>query len=230
MLSADELIIFDCDGVLVDSEPLTMSVLADKVPGLDSETAFRRFRGRKIADCLRELEIEFDQTFSQDFVTAFRNECEERYRAELACDPALRAVVDGLNGRYCVGTSAPLKKVKTMLTAVGVWDLFQMRIVSAYALNTWKPDPTLFLTAARLWGAEPQHCLVVEDSPTGVAAARNAGMHTVVLDPRGDATGPDFAKTERIRSIAELPARIAAWRTRRAQAATPDRRLEFLTT
>jgi len=215
MLSPDELVIFDCDGVLVDSEPLTMTVLAERVPGLDAETAFRRFRGRKIADCLREIEADFGLSFGADFTDGFRRACAERYRAELTCDPDLRGVVEGLNQRYCVGTSAPLEKVEIMLDAVGLWDLFATRIFSAYVLKTWKPAPDLFLAAARHWGVDPARCLVVEDSPTGVAAARNAGMHTVVLDPRGDATGPEFNGTDRIARIADLPARITQWRRTR---------------
>ncbi|SNR74398.1 HAD family hydrolase [Puniceibacterium sediminis] len=222
MVSFDELVIFDCDGVLVDSELLTMAVLSEQIPGLDAMTAYNRFRGRKISDCLRELETEFDFCLSAEFIENFRNACADRYRAELKCDPDLRGVVDGLDGRYCVGTSAPFEKVKTMLGAVGVWDLFEWRIFSAYALKTWKPAPDLFLTAARHWGAEPCNCLVVEDSPTGVAAARNAGMYTVVLDPRGEATGPEFAGTQRITRIADLPAQIAMWREKR-RSSRPER-------
>ena len=211
MLRPDEILIFDCDGVLVDSEPLTMRVLSEMVRGLGAPEAYRRFRGRKIADCIRELEVERGTTFPAGFIEAFRGRCAELYREELTCDPDLRRVVEGLGGRYCVGTSAPLEKVELMLCAVGVWDLFEGRIFSAYALNTWKPDPTLFLAAARHWGVDPASCLVVEDSPTGVQAARNAAMDVVVLDPRGEAIGPEFVGATRIKTIGELPDRIAEW-------------------
>ena len=103
-----------------------------------------------------------------------------------------------------------------MLRAAGVWDLFDGRIFSGYALNAWKPDPTVFLAAARHWGVDPARCLVVEDSAVGVEAAHRAAMAVVVLDPRGEATGPDFARTQRILRIAELPDRIADWQRRSA--------------
>lgn len=214
MLRRDELVIFDCDGVLVDSEPLTMAVLSDMVPGLNAAEAYLRFRGRKIADCLRELEKERGETFPDGFVTSFRQRCADRYRADLTCDSDLRKTVEGLDGRYCVATSAPPEKVEFMLRIVGIWDLFQGRIFSAYVLNTWKPDPKLFLTAAQSWGVDRTKCLVVEDSPTGVAAARNAGMDAIVLDPRHEATGPEFQGAQRISKIAELTVRIANWQHR----------------
>lgn len=222
MLSNNELIIFDCDGVLVDSEPLTMTVLSEMVPGLEAGAAYLRFRGRKIADCIRELEIERDMHFPTGFTETFRRRCVERYRTELTCDCALRGIVESLDGRYCVGTSAPPEKVEVMLRAVGIWDLFEGRIFSAYTLNSWKPDPTLFLTAARHWGVDPAGCLVVEDSPTGVLAARNADMEVIVLDPRGEATGPDFVGAARIAGIAELPRHITRWQRRLTIAALSD--------
>jgi len=211
MLNNNQLIIFDCDGVLVDSEIITMRVLSEMIPELSEKDAYIRFRGKKIASCLEEIEKETSRVFSDNFVQSFRSECLKQYIKHLKSSPNLRPLVESLNGRYCVATSAPREKVESMLKAVEIFDLFSDRIFSAYELGVWKPSPDIFLTAAESYGVSCDNCIVVEDSPTGVAAALAANMHTLVYDPRNEAVGESFKNTHRFSDMNELPSLIKNW-------------------
>lgn len=90
--------------------------------------------------------------------------------------------------RFCVASNAPTSKTTRTLRACDLYHYFENRIYSAYEVEAWKPDPTLFLHAAQSEGFVPEQCLVVEDSDTGIAAALSANMHPVLYNPQGRIT------------------------------------------
>lgn len=182
-----ELVIFDNDGVLVDSEPLTHSVLTNMVQAvgvdMDLETALSLFKGGKMSDCVAELERRRGAPMDGDFVAEFRSRCDERYRTELQAMPGVATMISELERPYCVASNGPETKVRTTLGAVGLLPHFEGRIFSAYTRLRFKPDPDVFLQAAGTLGAAPERCVVVEDSVHGVQAARAAGMRVLGFAP-----------------------------------------------
>ena len=143
----------------------------------------------------------------EDFVDLFRARCDERYRTELQQMPGVVAMLDALTSPYCVASNGPTTKVRTTLGAVGLLSRFDGRIFSAYTRERFKPDPDVFLQAAKALGAEPARCVVVEDSVHGVQAARAAGMRVLGFAPPS-AQGEPLAEhgAEVFDSFTKLPA------------------------
>ncbi|WP_139802599.1 HAD-IA family hydrolase [Aurantimonas sp. 22II-16-19i] len=230
MPSPARLVIFDCDGVLVDSEPLTMTALAAllRESGVDisSRSLLERFRGRRIADCLSELAEQHRLCLPEDFEPRLRESAARLYRQELAAVPHVRDVVQHLVEPHCVVTSAPRAKVALMLAITGLSQAFGRNIFSAYGYGIWKPDPGLFLAAAEAFAVKPQHCLVIEDSDVGVAAATAAGMAVLRFDPSADRTRapatPRVGAVIILPDMRELPDRLSRWR-RHLNADAPGR-------
>ncbi len=177
------LVIFDCDGVLVDSERLTVEiearVLTEMGWPISADEVARRFVGRSSSDDLAEIEqqlgpertLEFDRVSTDEVVAAFRD--------RLEAIPGVRALVEALEARgvrTCVASSGSHRKMQLTLGVTNLLALFEGRIFSAAEVARGKPWPDLFLHAAASMGAEPAACAVVEDSVYGVQAARAAGM------------------------------------------------------
>lgn len=181
------LIIFDCDGVLVDSEPLSLSTLADLLRRLglaiDDQDAIDRFRGRRIAECLAEVEQQFDYRLPAGFEERFREEAAKRFVTDLQAVQGVAQALDSIYVPTCVASSAPLKKIRLTLSLTGLLDRFDGRIFSAYEIGAWKPDPTLFMHAARVMGAPSSRTVVIEDSVVGVQAGVAAGMTVLGFAP-----------------------------------------------
>lgn len=213
--ASSKLVIFDCDGVLVDSEPITMTVMSEMLDELGLQlnpySALKQFRGRKIADCFAEITSRTRLEFDDKFLADFRQRCNDRYVDELVAMPGLREAIENLQEPFCVATSAPRAKVHHMLRIVGLLDLFEDKIFSAYEVGAWKPDPKLFLTAAKCNAVIPANCVVIEDSAVGLKAARNAGMHAIHFRASEDVcrvpgTAPEMSHFN------ELPEILARWR------------------
>ncbi|MCA9304229.1 MAG: HAD-IA family hydrolase [Phycisphaerales bacterium] len=195
MLDA-ELIIFDCDGVLVDTEPLTNRVLAQCVTdaGWEVDTAYsiKHFKGRNLADILHDVETKLNRSLP-DLLDEYRRRMYEAIENDGV--PAIAGIhdlldtLDAMNHNAphrCVATNAPMKKATLTLTGAGLFDRFthrdragQITMFSAYEIGKWKPDPGLFLHAAATMGHKPEHAIVIEDSVAGVHAAINAGMRVI---------------------------------------------------
>jgi HAD superfamily hydrolase (TIGR01509 family) len=176
-------IIFDCDGVLVDSERLANAVLVEYVREfgliLSLEEALEQFTGGKMADCVAELERRLGRSLPDHFVPTFRERSAAAFRAHLRPIEGVEAIVKNLHQRnlpYCVASSGPRDKIELNLGITGLLPYFQARIFSAYEVEKWKPDPGLFLHAAQALGVEPQQCAVIEDSQPGIQAGLAAGM------------------------------------------------------
>ena len=174
------LVIFDCDGVLVDSEPISMSVLlaaiAEAGLALSEEIAFERFLGRSLSNVCEILQREFGVGLGAGALERMREKLFARFRRELKPVPGVTEMLRKLATARCVASSSQPERIRLCLDVTGLLDSFASRIYSATMVSRGKPAPDLFLLAARRMGVAPRDCLVVEDSPAGIAAAKAAGM------------------------------------------------------
>ncbi len=178
-------VIFDCDGVLVDSEPLSMraDVMLLKQHGIDiSEAeAHNRFVGTTFQAMLDMMTEQFGTLFPPGLHAVKNTMVEALYRSKLKIVPGVADVLDALKARgvtLSIGSNSPKKRVELAVDLVGIADRFD-RIVTYEDVANGKPAPDIFLKAAKLAGAAIGECIVVEDSLTGVTAAAAAGIRTV---------------------------------------------------
>ncbi len=176
------LIIFDCDGVLVDSEPIAMRVLLETLDAqglkVDPADAFDNFLGRSLSTVRNSLRDEHRLELDDQALQAMRDELFTAFSNELQPSPGLGEALDRLAVQYqvCVASSSQPERIRHSLEVTGLRNRFGDRIFSAAQVRNGKPAPDLFLHAAEKCGVVPGECLVIEDSPAGIAAARAAGM------------------------------------------------------
>ena len=187
------LIIFDCDGVLVDSEPISLSVLLDIISeaglDLDPDAAHDRFLGRSLASVVQMLRDENGVNLGATALEDMRHRLYEKFSTELEPISGIAEVVKQLPMRYCVASSSQIERIELSLEVTGLLPLFKGRIFSSSMVKSGKPAPDLFLHAAHALGVEPSRCIVVEDSPAGVLAAKAAGMKAFAFTGGGHAAG-----------------------------------------
>lgn len=175
-----ELVIFDCDGVLVDSEALSVSSLLDMIAraggAIGEDTAYEHFLGKSMKSVREILGRDFGLAISDQHLTAMRVDLMRKFREELKPIPGVRDVLAALAVPRCVASSGTIDRIRYSLDVSGLLGLLEPHLFSAAMVARGKPAPDLFLLAARRMGAAPQDCLVVEDSPAGIEAARAAGM------------------------------------------------------
>jgi HAD superfamily hydrolase (TIGR01509 family) len=186
-----EAVIFDCDGTLVDSEPLSALVFAEALAEIGlpigAEEALAKFRGRRFALCVEMAEAMLGRPLAPDFEAMVRGRTDDAFRERLQVIDGAAALLEAMTLPFCVASNAPRAKTELSLGLTGLRHHFGDRIFSAYEVQSWKPDPGLFLHAAAAMGADPARCLVVEDSEAGVTAGLAAGMRVVALMPEGPA-------------------------------------------
>ncbi|MFR9798214.1 HAD family hydrolase [Streptomyces sp. MS06] len=194
---AKRLVVFDCDGVLVDSETLSAQAMRELVAAeglrFSPADALALIRGRKVAAWVAELEQRLGRALPPDFVPEFRRRAAALFTTSLRPVPHVRQVLDELTTPFCTASSAPREKIEHTLGLTGLLPLFQGRIYSAYEVGSWKPDPGLFLHAARDTGVPAERCAVVEDSLPGVLAAVAAGMAVFGYAPPENGTAASLA-------------------------------------
>lgn len=178
-------LIFDCDGTLVDSEPLGIAALLDEAALLgfemDREYAFTLLKGKKMSTCVEILEARFMRTLPAEFVPNVRSRMADSFSAHLREIDGARELLTGLQIPYCIASNGPLEKIELTLTVSGLAEVLNGPIFSAYEVGHWKPSPELFLHAAREMGVDPDQCAVVEDSEPGIEAGLAAGMTVFAL-------------------------------------------------
>src|SRR5690606_9084332 len=206
------LVIFDCDGVLVDSERLgvkvDVQVLARLGWHISEEEVIERFVGVSDADFEREIEEHTGRALPDDW----RDEIEPLYRsvfaAELRPVDGIVEALDQIDVPTCVASSGTHEKMRYTLGLTGLYERFRGRIFSASEVTRGKPAPDLFLYAAERMGAEPASCVVVEDSIHGVAAARAAGMQVFAygggVTPAAKLAGPNTIVFSDMRELPRL--------------------------
>ena len=177
-----ELVIFDCDGVLVDSERLAVRVEARLITELgwplSEDEVLSRFVGRSDAYMLDEIEHALGRRVP-DWQDRYGPKLEAAFREDLAAVDGIEQALDELAVHACVASSGSHEKMRLTLGLTGLYERFRDRIFSVTEVTRGKPAPDLFLHAARRCGVVPERCLVVEDSKAGVEAARAAGMRSL---------------------------------------------------
>ncbi|WP_377296737.1 HAD family hydrolase [Rhizobium sp. SGZ-381] len=180
MTNSAPLIIFDCDGVLVDSEPLSIRVLVDAVKAhgvvMTEAEAYRHFLGRSLATMVSVLDETFGVEANEAFLDRMRADLYARFEQELQPIAGIAAALQALNWRFCVASSSQPERIRLSLGLTGLVDFFEPHIFSATMVKNGKPAPDLFLYAAEQMGVAPRDCIVIEDSPAGILAAKRAGM------------------------------------------------------
>ncbi len=184
-------VLFDCDGVLVDSEPITNGVLRDMLEergwSMSQDDCMRLFVGKAVKDERAMIEARTGQPLTPEWLATFW----ERRNAALVRDllpirhapDAVRAVHAAFGGRIACASGADLNKVKLQLRKVGLLDCFGDRVFSGHDMPRSKPAPDVYLAAAAALGADPRRCAVVEDTVTGVTAGVAAGATVFGYNP-----------------------------------------------
>jgi HAD superfamily hydrolase (TIGR01509 family) len=209
-----DLVIFDCDGVLVDSEVISNEVLArmltrEGLPTTLTE-ARRACQGLLLTDVRDRAQAKLGRPFPPDWVAEYEDERDEAFRCELkpvegAAEAVQRVKAAGL--KVCVASQGQLAKTRLTLGLTGLLDLFPPdALFSAYDVPRPKPDPAIFQHAAATMNANPSACAVVEDSPSGIMAAVAAGMRSIGYAADSDEHALRNAGVETIiRSLDVLP-------------------------
>jgi len=205
-------VIFDCDGVLVDSVGLAGEVLAEYLRDLGfavtRQEATRRFGSGKMADYVARFERETGKHIPERFEQELRSRRDQTFRERLRPVDGAVELVKGLRIPSCVASNGPMPQIELSLRIVGLHDHFQQRIFSAYSLRAWKPEPQLFLHAGGALGVLPEECAVVEDSELGILAGIAAGMQVFAFLPRGGQSARPGVRT--VHHLSELAALLDA--------------------
>jgi HAD superfamily hydrolase (TIGR01509 family) len=175
-----DLVIYDCDGVLVDSEGPANRVMCTALNALGLnytvETTIARFVGRSMDSCVTMIEAELGRAVPDTFVDDLRTETFAAFEQELQPVSSIKQAIAAIDRPDCVASSGPFKKMHVTLGLTGLLDYFEGRIFSASQVERGKPHPDLFLFAADRMNTPPERCVVIEDSVPGVQAARAAGI------------------------------------------------------
>lgn len=177
--------IFDCDGVLVNSERIGSTVLAEFATrygwSLGPDEATRLFKGGAMPQIWRMIEEKVGRPLPGDIETEFRHVQLRRLEEELQPIPGVLELLESLTCGFCVASNGPHEKMQVTLRVAGLLHLFQDRIFSRTDVSRAKPFPDLFEHAAERCGVDVKECLVIEDSLLGVQAARAAGMRPIAF-------------------------------------------------
>lgn len=191
----DVLLIFDCDGVLVDSEPLALRILIETIAEggltIDVEDAHELFLGRSLSAISTILGDEFGLDLDGEALERMRTRLYEAFRRELRPVDGIDEALDHISLARCVASSSQMERIRLSLAVTNLLHRFEPNVFSATMVSNGKPAPDLFLLAARSMAREPSRCIVIEDSPAGVEAAKRAGMMVYAFTGGGHASGPD---------------------------------------
>ncbi|MBM3218695.1 MAG: HAD-IA family hydrolase [Candidatus Rokubacteria bacterium] len=211
-MSDIDLVIFDCDGVLVDTERIAVRVdvrvLAELGWTMTEAEVVERFMGRSDAHFVSEVEAHLGRPLPGDWETPYQSWYRRAFEAELTPVDGIVEALDAITLPTCVASSGTHERIRFTLGLTGLYPRFDGRIFSVQDVVNGKPAPDLFLHAAKSMGVEPARCIVVEDSRYGVAAARAAGMRALGyaggLTPRAWLEGPDTIVFDDMRQLPGL--------------------------
>lgn len=175
-----QLIIFDCDGVLVDSEKITnrifVAMLHKAGIHLSAEETLERFIGRSMPQCLDIMESILGHKVPDALLIEYQRRVEAAWAEELTAIPGIEAALDEIKVPYCVASSGSQEKMRMTLGITGLLSRFENKMFSVHQVAHSKPAPDVFLSAASTMGFPPTACAVIEDSPPGVTAGVAAQM------------------------------------------------------
>ncbi|SHL98469.1 HAD family hydrolase [Flavobacterium chilense] len=173
-------IIFDCDGVLVDTEKIgngiMLSMAAEYGFKMKLEDAYRDFNGRNLKECFLHIENAIGKKLPDNFESEYRKKSFEAFKTQVQPMEGIISFIEKLKIPYGVASSGPVDKIRLNLEVAGLLDKFENKIFSSYQINCWKPDPGIFLHAAKEMGFEVKDCIVIEDSKAGVKAGIQGGF------------------------------------------------------
>lgn len=209
-----ELIIFDCDGTLVDSEKLTNRLIATMINEIgipvDTESCLDLFAGKTISHITSYIKEQGVTINDQEFESSYRSRCTDLFHGELQAIPGVEELLMSLKVPYCIASNGPKKKMNVTLPASGLDKYFtEETVFSAYDIKKWKPEPTLFLHAAKQMNVHASKCLVIEDTWSGVMGAVNAKIDVLAYNPHRDARMyldgvPNYCKMTDIQNFIEV--------------------------
>jgi len=218
-------VLFDCDGVLVDSEPITNRVLAEMLGELgwvlSVEECMRIFTGKAVKDEATLIKARTGFTLTPEWLVAFRERRNIALERELVAIPnaatAVRALHSALDGRIACASGADRFKVELQLDKIGILDCFKGRVFSGHEMPRSKPAPDVYLAAAEALGVDPARCAVVEDTITGASAGIAAGATVFGYSPSDlGHSGPEALRAVGVAHVftdmAQLPSLLSDWR------------------
>lgn len=216
----DHLLIFDCDGVLVDSELISLGLLIDHCAEhglhLDMKMACECFLGKPVADASREANRIHHTSVPDVDLEAFQQKIILKFNEALQPVPGISEPLNSLTQPKCVASSSNMARIETSLTVTGLKRFFEGQIYSTDMVQRGKPHPDVFLHAAKEMGFAPSASLVIEDSPAGLHAAKAANMKTIAYAGGSHAahanlkvTLADLSPDVLIDDMADLSAAIA---------------------
>ncbi len=179
-MSKYKCIIFDCDGVLIDSESIAIGVLVDMANHLGANMDFKAslisLKGKSLNSCMDLISKRIHKPLPLNFESDYRINTFEAFRKNIQPIEGIKEVIEQLEIPFCVASSGPENKIRLNLEVTGLLSFFEGNIFSCYAIQKWKPEPDIFLWAAKTMGFQPEECLVIEDSVSGVKAALAGGF------------------------------------------------------
>lgn len=225
-MSEPALIIFDCDGVLIDSEIIATRVevefLAENGHTIDPIEHSKRFTGLNFSQSLKIIEQETGRYFPDDICDKVEAEIENRLWRDVKALPGADDILDVLDQPRCICSNSSDQRLKMALTKTGLWDRFRPYVFSALSLPDMKvkPAPDIYLHAAKVFEVEPRQCVVIEDSAHGVSGAVAAGMRVIgyiggshTYPGHGEQLMDAGAETiiRHLREISQIVAAFADW-------------------
>lgn len=184
-MSGVDLVIFDCDGVLVDSEIIAARVEAELLTAagypIEAEDLARIYAGLTFRDILLRIEQESQQLFQATLIDEAEKLVDRRLRAEVRAIGGVHEAVASVEGKICICSNSSAERLQATLTRTNLLPFFEGRVFSSLDTPSRKPKPApdVFLYAAEKMGADPRKTFVIEDSTHGVAGARAAGMRVI---------------------------------------------------
>lgn len=179
-MSKYKCVIFDCDGVLIDSETIAVGILVDMANDLganiDRKGAVSQFKGKLFSFCMDTISELIGKPLPETFESDYRVKSFEAFKENMKPIEGIKAVLQNLELPFCTASSGPEDKIRLNLGLTGLLPFFEDNIFSCYTIKKWKPDPTVFLWAVETMGFKPSECIVVEDSLSGVRAAKSGGF------------------------------------------------------
>ena len=173
-------IIFDCDGVLVDSEAISIGTLVEMAKShgasIDLDYAHQLFLGKSLEFCFNYISDLAQKKLPENFEEEFRKRTFEAFQKKLQPIKGIHDLLAKINIPIAVASNGPADKIRLNLTTTQLIDKFEGNIFSAYDINSWKPNPKLYLHAAKTMGFDVKDCVIIEDSPAGVQAALSGGF------------------------------------------------------
>lgn len=207
------MVIFDCNGVLVDSEPLATTIASQEFMRagfpLTPDMIACYFTGRRPADMFADVEFATGRKLPTGFAASVAESILRRFRSELRPTHHAAYALSWLRGPKCVASSSSLERIRVSLESTGLIRFFEPNLFSASDVRNGKPAPDLLLHAAGKMGVEPGACIVVEDSPVGVTAGVAAGM-TVIGFAGASHAGNDTADQLRAAGACDVIADLRA--------------------